>query len=103
MDVTWRFFSLAVPACAILGTQQRATYGRLSGLALLGFILAFAMYTRVIPKVISLTEPAQHEGSLGQLISSSVIVCFIGYWFYAFGFSNAAREYFRVRENKQEG
>lgn len=106
IEFSWRVLATAFLFIALIGTQRRAAYGRYLGLLLLALLFCYtvAMYSNLLATGLP-WKPAYNNpsvGKFGEFLGALIVTNLVGYWFYAFGFSKVAHEYFNQLKNINE-
>lgn len=97
LETAWRVALVGILGGAVIGTQRRANHGRWLGLVCIAMVFALSVYTQFIRKKTSAPTFAyanQASGESGELLGALLILGLVIWWFYAFGFSVKARNYF---------
>lgn len=93
----WRLASAVVLLFMIRAVQRRTLMGRVLGLAFIAATFVWMTYLQITPHTVPSYAPSYSDPAFGKSVEAAVSLaslCFIGWWFYAFGFSRAARKYF---------
>ncbi|WP_146204238.1 hypothetical protein [Massilia glaciei] len=97
----WGILGRALFAVALvftlLGTQRRIWYGRVLGLLFIAAFFVGIVLVNLTAKAsrlaaFPLSDLSAYE--VGELVGMGLTTCAMIYWFYAFGFSEKARNYF---------
>ena len=98
VSAVWRTLAVGVLFLAILGTQRRKNYGRIFGLLLIAVVFGGLLYRQAVgsvePSTWRLSYTNQQVGETAEALTDLLTLFVIGYWFYAFGLSRRAREFF---------
>lgn len=107
ISASWRTLAVGLLFVAIVGTHRRNSYGRVLGLLFIAVVFLGLLYRKSVGPVESspwrLSYTNQQVGETAEAVGDLLTLFIIGYWFYAFGLSRRAREFFGLRGRECSG
>lgn len=103
-ELGWRGVAFALIAWMLVAVFRGARGARVLGLVFIALLLAICVRVQIVQEIASSPE-LYHDPALGrsaEAVGGLLVIASVIYWFYSFGFSSRAREYFRARKLARE-